>query len=92
MPTPKFDEYKRLHSEFIDIAVEYHNRHNDFVKKISNDAMIDLNRSMRKLKKIAAEMHQVIPEVYREHREIKDFVDHRKFPGWKTKNERRKPK
>lgn len=92
MSTPKLDEYKRLHSEFIDVAVEYHNRHNDFIKKISNDGMIDLNRSMRKLKKIADEMHQVIPEVYREHRNITDFVDYRKIPGWRTKNERRKPK
>jgi|APCry1669189369_1035219.scaffolds.fasta_scaffold190021_1 hypothetical protein len=83
MSTPKLDEYKRLYSEFIDIAVEYHNRHNDYIKKISNDGMTDLNRSMRKLRRLAVDINKAIPEVYREHKNIK--VDNRKKPGWRTK-------
>jgi hypothetical protein len=64
MSNPKFDEYKEQYSKFVGIVVEYHNRHQDFVKNKSEISAQDLKRMLRQLRLLEKEMIANIWDAY----------------------------
>ena len=64
MSNPSFDTYKQHYSKFIDIVAQYHNRHQDFSKNLSEIAAQDCKRMLRQLRALEKEMLPLIWDAY----------------------------
>ena len=50
------NKYKELHSLYIDLLVEYHNKHTDYVRKQTRQNTGDLRRVIKQMREVQKEM------------------------------------
>jgi hypothetical protein len=64
MSSPEFERYLTQYNDFISLVVDYHNRHQDFVHRITGEKAKNLKSILRKLRALEKDMITNVWDIY----------------------------
>lgn len=65
----ELENYKILYARFLDELLDYHNRHSEFIHRVTDMGGIDMRRNLRKLRELEAKMMKASVAAYNEMKE-----------------------